>query len=102
MTSENQKMQCTPQVLQFLMELRGKEVVKFIDREFNGYAGLAKALSSSPDKGENYTTFVICFICFSCRVLSSSLSEFMHIFNKIILLRPKRNGYTQTSRNLRT
>ncbi|VDL19868.1 unnamed protein product [Hymenolepis diminuta] len=55
MTSENQKMQCTPQVLQFLMELRGKEVVKFIDREFNGYAGLAKALSSSPDKGLNET-----------------------------------------------
>ncbi|VDN97833.1 unnamed protein product [Rodentolepis nana] len=58
MTSTTQKIQCTPQTLQFLMELRGKEVVKFIHREFNGYAGLSKALSSSLDKGLNDTDVV--------------------------------------------
>lgn len=45
------KIQCTPQTLQFLMELRGKEAVKFIEREFNGYSSLTKSLSSSFEKG---------------------------------------------------
>ena len=51
MASNSAKLQCTPQTLQFLMELRGKEAVKFIEREFNGYTGLAKSLSSSPITG---------------------------------------------------
>ncbi|KAM7538138.1 hypothetical protein Aperf_G00000064693 [Anoplocephala perfoliata] len=53
MTSKIPKIQCTPQTMQFLMELRGREAVKFIEREFNGYAGLAKSLSSSLEKGLN-------------------------------------------------
>ena len=51
MASKPVKLQCSTQTLQFLMELRGSEAAKFIEREFNGYTGLAKSLSSSLNSG---------------------------------------------------
>ncbi len=36
------------------MELRGQEAAQFIEREFGGYPGLAKALSSSTETGKPF------------------------------------------------
>uniref|UniRef100_A0A5K3EMZ7 P-type Ca(2+) transporter n=1 Tax=Mesocestoides corti TaxID=53468 RepID=A0A5K3EMZ7_MESCO len=47
------QIRCTPQMLQFLMELRGNEAAKFIETEFSGCSGFSKSLSSSPNTGLN-------------------------------------------------